>query len=372
MFYKIILKPIDNFYFGGENSFGDSKSSQDKSERYFAKRSAYFAKGEMFPQQTQLLGMLRKTILRKHGCLKLHSNGEWVSDNAKQKLAQELVGLKWEGWEDTLGKLISLSPIHLEEEINNEIISYCPAPYDNELSLSKETGISYINGRKDESHVYAFKKEDNKYFGAKDYLCSAYISKDSKKSLDLDKVFKKHTKTGNQTFDKSEDDAEQLYKMQSYVLSKEHKNVYFVCYLESKDNTLFGDSYSQIVELGGERSLFELEVKKVDVIVDNKDVYISKEEERLILISDTYVECNKDENIFDYVDVALAKKGIFRTFHESKSSFSKTSKKVLLKKGSVFYPKKDALKNIINMIEVESAYRNIGYNQFIIIDKKEG
>ena len=69
--YEIRLKPIGSFYFGGEESFSSadlcSIVNTDKPAReYFKKRQGYYAKSEMFPQQTQLLGMVRKELLRQN------------------------------------------------------------------------------------------------------------------------------------------------------------------------------------------------------------------------------------------------------------------------------------------------------------------
>jgi len=364
MFYKITLKPIGDFYFGGESSFGKPKSDMSKQEAYFAK-SAYFAQGEMFPQQTHVLGMLRKTILRKNGFMKLHKNGEWVNRNHDD--AKNLVGKEWT---KDLGKIIKISTVHLEKESTEEI--YYPAPYDYSMSLHKQEGKSYINGREDLNSVYAFKVDDND-FGAKSSLCYGYISKNSK-PIGLDKIFMKKTRIGNQTYMPTDDDKEQLYKISSYMFSEEYKDFHFVCYMETVENTVWTDEYyTQTVELGGERSIFKMNVSKVDDVPNTEETYIQnkKNETRIVLTSDAYVK-SVNENIFDNVEISLAHKRRFRTVNSSKNeSFSKSSKKILLTKGSVLYPKGDALETIVTVLKNEKEFRSIGYNQYVIIEKKE-
>ncbi len=79
-----------------------------------------------------------------------------------------------------------------------------------------------------------------------------------------------------------------------------------------------------------------------------------------------------NENIVDNVEVSLAHKRKFRTVNSSKNeNFSKSSKKILLTKGSVFYPKRDGRETIVAVLENEKEFRSIGYNQYVIIEKKE-
>lgn len=364
MLYKITLKPTGSFYFGGENSFGEAKFRGDDeksiTKNYFAKRSAYFAKGEMFPQQTQVLGMLRKEIMRKKGYLKLHNSGECIVKGKKAEAVKN-IGLNWK---ENLGKIEQVSPLALEKE--GDI--FVPAPYDEVLSLVKMEGTSYINGRKSIDSAYAFKKEDNTLFGAKDFLSDAYISNTS--SMKLDDVFTPITRIGNQTLGYTDDDEEQLYKMTSYSLSN---TVHFVTYVRLEENIFNCDinhSYENFVELGGERSSFKLTIDMVESEPNYQNIYekYAKNENRIVLMSDTYVS-NK---IFSMIEVSLSEKVSFRTIDSSKNGFSKSSKCILLKKGTVFYPLNNRIDEICQEIEKEKEFRNIGYNQYIKIDKIEG
>ncbi|KAA6331329.1 hypothetical protein EZS27_020050 [termite gut metagenome] len=50
--YKIIIKPIDTFYFGSEKTFNPADGS----------KANYLVKSQMMPQQTTVLGMLRYAL----------------------------------------------------------------------------------------------------------------------------------------------------------------------------------------------------------------------------------------------------------------------------------------------------------------------
>ena len=53
--YRICLTPLDTFFFGGEQTFGQDDESN------------YYAVSNKYPQQTALLGMLRQELLFQNG-----------------------------------------------------------------------------------------------------------------------------------------------------------------------------------------------------------------------------------------------------------------------------------------------------------------
>ena len=78
MEYFIKLKPLNPFYFGSTKSFDDNRVN----ENY---KKPYFLKGNLYPQQTAILGMLRKKILEDNGILV-----ENVKRNNEQKNNRKL------------------------------------------------------------------------------------------------------------------------------------------------------------------------------------------------------------------------------------------------------------------------------------------
>ena len=57
MKYKINLKPLDWFFFGGEHTFNNGENE------------SYIARSNHMPQQTTLLGMVRYQLLKQKGLL---------------------------------------------------------------------------------------------------------------------------------------------------------------------------------------------------------------------------------------------------------------------------------------------------------------
>jgi len=365
--YKVTLKPIGSFYFGGEQSFSSMpiKSiprEQKETIDYFKPRQGYFAKSEMFPQQTQLLGMLRKELLKANGLLLYFKNFTKVPKEYKDK-AQKIVGMgKWshEG-SFNLGMIEELSPIFLEKEGS----LYVSAPKDMGLKLVKGC-VGYINGEPKSS--YALQKCNGKYFGAKDYFSAAYIDRHGN-TLDLDNVFTEQIRTHTQTLHYKEDDDEQLFKVKRYTLDDACS---FVCYLTMSSGEHLEDGYTTTVDLGGEESHFVMQAQKVDALPSLEAIYASKKTNRcrIVLVSDAYVKEPKTLN--EHIDVMFASKTILRTIGKKEDKkFHKTQKIVLLEKGSVLYPKEAQTATVKDMLESYDPFTTIGYNQFQVIQGEE-
>jgi len=118
--YLITLKPLEPFFFGGEYTFGADDSRKESSR--------YSAISTKLPQQTAILGILRKAILIQNGNLTMHKKGEWVDSKSKDtddknyKDAKELVGTDSFSYHKKiyLGTIKSISPLFIRE--NDEFL----------------------------------------------------------------------------------------------------------------------------------------------------------------------------------------------------------------------------------------------------------
>lgn len=353
--YKITLKPIGAFYFGGEESFTSAPldaifdKEKENTKKYFQKRQEYFAKSEMFPQQTQLLGMLRKELLRINEKLYYFKNFVRVPIEFKEDATQIVGNGRWTTTDTlVLGSIKELSPLYIEKA--NKL--YISAPFDRGLRL-EETGTGYINGRL--SKAYAFKKCDDKYFGAKDYLCSDLIAKDKSK-LKIDDIFTAFTQTQTQTLSYKDNNDEQLFKVKKYRLDEA---CHFICYL-TLENDAYLDMLKTTIELGGERSRFMMQViKEGKPDIQSDFAYLKTDQSRVVLDSDAYV----DTKIFDKCKITLSQKKVLRTFQ--RRPFNKSRKTMLLARGTVFYPHEGKEQEVINLIEKATNFRTIGYNRYL-------
>ncbi len=346
--YLVTLTPLEPFFFGGENTFGEGEKSR------------YYAKSELFPQQTQILGMLRKTLLKYGGYLKIHRRGEWVKKEDKQK-ASNLTGSKWKPFKNIdLGVIENISHLMLRKD--NEF--FIKAPFDHFFEIEREENESVYINDESKKYLYVLKKTSGENFSSKDYLCDDFVSNNGS-LLKKDDIFKTITQVGNQK-DKSEDDKDKFFKKDLFCLKKGYAFSFFVNFKDTDEikeiiNNMQKDKV--FVHLGGERSKFILKIEERDWDI-NFDIS-KKNISRVILLSDSFV----DDEIFKKCDFALSSKKPFRYIEKNISkNFSKSNRYFLLIKGSVFYT--DKPDEIIKLIEQNKNFKKIGYNHALIIEKK--
>ena len=72
MRYKITLKPLQPYLFGGDNTFGEIGDKEN---------GTYLVTSRFFPQQSAILGMLKKELMIQNKLLTRKIKGEWVDRN---------------------------------------------------------------------------------------------------------------------------------------------------------------------------------------------------------------------------------------------------------------------------------------------------
>ena len=105
MKYLVTLSPLEPFLFGGDNTFGKLGDEIN---------GTYLVKSRQFPQQSAILGMLKKEIMTQNNLLTRQLKGEWVEPKNKQK-AENLVGVeKFDIFSKSIqnfGKIKNISPM---------------------------------------------------------------------------------------------------------------------------------------------------------------------------------------------------------------------------------------------------------------------
>jgi CRISPR-associated protein Cmr3 len=74
MKFKITLTPLEPFIFGGDNTFGKLGDKDG---------GTYLVKSRQFPQQSAILGMIKKQIMTQSEVLTRKVRGEWVDKYSK-------------------------------------------------------------------------------------------------------------------------------------------------------------------------------------------------------------------------------------------------------------------------------------------------
>lgn len=355
--YKLEFTPVDNFYFGSVDYFGEKNSN------------TYMLKSNLWPQQTTILGMLRKEILIQKGLIK-----QGYDDDERIELSKLIGGRSFEfknenKEEQDFGCIKAISPIFIEDD-NKKLFSECPndckrtaeVQYE-AYSISKDNPIKmYDRIKQDEVHIPQFIRTEQEY-DPKYGLRQALMGIQDLQLKEIDKRIYKVKQVGINR--KQEEGA--FYKIISYQFAKKEK-LHFTCYINIHESIL----KSQFVQIGSKHSQFYMKVEELLNEVSNNDIFNNKlwEEQnanvdsfkKLWVLSDTYLSQEElsdinyaiaDNKSFKYINNQVGQ----RKFNTNKGIYQ------FISRGSVLYC--EDIEKVKNAIESYKFLRQIGYNYVI-------
>lgn len=348
--YMITLKPLEPFFFGGEYTFGADDSRKETSR--------YSAKSTEFPQQTALLGMLRKTILIQNGNLTMHRKGEWVDSgkkggyNPNYEEAKRLVGVEAFSYEKSidLGILKELSPLFIKEGED----FYFPNAKDDGLEFKElsEANISFGNGVK---KAYWFENYD-----AKNHQSLAYISL-AKDKKNYDDFFKVVESVGIKKSNDGETNEDGFFRKKSFYPKKSASFAFVATFSEKIEW-----EKESIVTLGADQSSFKLQLESIeekdDISKKLEEVYEAKNFSRIVLRSETLLT----KEAYELCSFILGERKTYRQLTNSRKG-KKSKRYYLLGRGSVLYT--EEIEKLEELLKQEHL-RNIGINHYTIKGRK--
>lgn len=287
MILRISLQPLDRFFFGGENSFNEG----EREERANDRRASYILHSRYFPQQTGALGLIRNQLLLQRGLLA--DNTELMSRENRKK-ARQLIGATnfRKGKEKTYGFIRRISPVYLED-IDGTVIP--PAPLDDCLIKEKDQSaqamtfqwegeVPYLENYKEkvglttqfqhpekgnESQEQLFLKE--KQVGITKAVRpwgDRVNAGDDKSGYYYQEFLAFRQKKGDfPILEKAEKEDEEKEKTSTKEKGPEPKFLIsgYTFYVDLSDKEGLEDG---IVEFGGERSTFQMKVKKLSEAIE--------------------------------------------------------------------------------------------------------
>lgn len=398
--YLASLKPIGSFFFSGERSFkfnGDDKEGIN-----------CLARSKKFPQQTSILGMIRKEILIIND---LYSE-KWDYDDKKKKYIKDLIGEKGFNLianneniikeEQDFGIIKNISPTFLYDGRNY----YIKAVKDHKIhdDNKKYTPLEFGNSVKTPSGKHI---KLPKNYNSKDGVCSDFMRLRDGKIFKSENIFIEDEKIGikRNTSGVTEDKA--FYKQIGYRLANssikdipeeldKDKNIggefefSFAFNIDVDDSKLNKnlDGYTSTVSLGAEGSTFKLIIRRIEEglsKIDEKGIEalcnnISSNNHgykyKVILLSDSFIEefyDDEDYAVSSFIDfryrvvdkkcknsLEKIKKGNYKEyFSTSEYKFS------FMERGSVIFT--DNADRIKNEIDSYKNLKKIGYNRVIVV-----
>ena len=306
---------MEAFFFGGDRTFGELGSNS----------SNYLVHSRPFPQQTALLGVIRKEILIQSGLLTKKRRGEWV-DSSKKGKAKELIGdVKFNfNRKQDFGVLKNISSLFLIKEdkrfIKKVDIDSC----------------SYIDGKLEG-------------YNPKEDIYDNFISIDSDEKAKFSDIFQVVEQIGI----KKGGGDNAFFKKSSYLLKDDF---HFALYIESDF-----ELKSSYITLGAETSMFKMEVTS-----DNSTLEYQDKRGYLTLLSDAYIDIPIKDNCKFAITSEITFGYLKNEFNGQHKKFAKSKNIFLYEKGSLFIePSEELIDNLNNQ-----NLQKIGLNIYTIGEKK--
>lgn len=353
MIYKVRLKPLDDFFFGGEQGFG---FGHEKNENYLIRSNT-------MPQQTTILGALRKLVLEQSGLLK---NDFAYSKEERDKITQLIGDSSFDIAKpfQSFGAIKKLYPLYIVRKVENKEREIFKTPFD--AVPEEPTYIPYnIAVRDDFEHSTFFYPVD---YSCKKYLFGVWIDLETKELLKNEAIFTEVGKIGIRKNRQGGTNEKALFKKFLYRMASDCE---FALYLDSSFE--FEDG---VVFLGLDRSPFKICFEKVSSeepktfyensfkrLVCQLEISFKKQTRilhKVVLLSDSLVS----EDFCNYYEYGITDKEEFRNlisrYQGNTLAIEKNQKYIMLKRGSVFYTWDK--EKFFSLLEEQQNLQLIGYN----------
>jgi CRISPR-associated protein Cmr3 len=355
--YKISLKPIDDYYFGGERTFGGTGEKEQRN---------YFAYSNKYPQQTSIMGLVRYLLLEANELLPVEKN----KTEASALIGKHSFNPKITEKAQDFGSIEKISPLFIA---GGGAFFRFAHPMGLMTTTFPGEGEILVGNRKIDK-IPSIKDFDPKAYYPDLFVPDRKISKKfldekSGKSIEgREGVFSKTVFTGQyQVGIQKGAENEGFFKQQFFRLNPGFEFVFFVKMkpADSDDPSKGIRLKNTIVFFGGEQRQF-----KVNVSSDKECQFPAfpqnEKGRKIILLSDAFVS----EEILGHCSFALADIEEFRTgkFQENGYQFNgKSNKFNLLKRGGILFPKNENSKSsICKLLDSPLNYIQLGFNHYII------
>ncbi len=342
--YRMTLRPLAPFFFGGEHTFGADEARKEGSR--------YYAKSTHFPQQSALLGMLRKTMLTKAGYMTMHKKGEWVDgrEGDTHARAKSLCGDGSFSYEKAfdMGSIITLSPLFIHHKGHD----YTLAPKDADFTPRFTQEKMLIGDRVSDSIIF-----DG--YDPKEFQPPKLLSANGAPLL-LDKIFRSVESVGIR---KSRDGVTQddaFFMKRSYRFERETQ---FAALLETSEPMKWRQS---MVALGADQSPFMLTLEEWTGAQYDKlfaPIVTPKPIGRVVALSDMLLSREAYDSARFVFGSRLTTRYIVRDGKDKDKGYQpkKSTRYYLIERGSILYT--DDLKALEDTLDIRHLQR-VGLNHY--------
>ncbi len=347
--YKVSLTPVGSYFFGGETTFGNGTNQN------------YLVRSRLMPQVSAVLGVLRYEILRRKGLLETGG----ADDGGKKKQWSSLIGGSFdiENPSPSYGIISGLSPVFVERKTDG--VLFTPCPLDNGYEVRFDEGrISYSgsgrhpqpvivksapaeNGKSPEP--FSFKGFDNyqKWIGT-----NGSILKESD-------IFHADDSVG---ITKNDGARKKAYFEQTQIRLD---NDFRFSFILTTSEAFPSDGRSVLVYMGGNRSVFRLEMEAVSDAPDSGPVELFRRklhrEGRLLVLGEAFVPASVRDKLGFIWGESVVNRYVANTHRWNGTRSGQLYH--LLSRGSVIYNSDAPFPE--ELTDKEDSLRKVGLNIFI-------
>lgn len=340
--YLMMLTPLAPFFFGGEHTFGEDENRKEAMR--------YRAESTRFPQQSAVLGMLRKTMLVEAGLMTMHKKGEWVDarESDTYARAEALCGVGSFSYEHAfdLGGIQGISPLF----IRREGVDCFPEAFDVPFTPRRTADTMRLNGR----DIPALELEG---YVAKEGLTQGLVGADGSNRT-FDKLFVPVETVGIKKSRDGQTEENAFFIKQSYRFES---GTSFAFYATFSDALGWRNS---MVTLGADQSPFMLEaVESTEGFKLPEALFGAKPVARAVALSELLIDADTEDRTFFILGKRRSVRHIEREATAKQYRFKKSKRYYLLEPGSVLYTEDpDVLEKALAKPHLQRA----GLNHFIM------
>lgn len=335
--YIVRLTPVGSYFFGGETTFGDGKNQN------------YLVRSCILPQVSAVLGVLRYEILRRNNLL------ETGAENDAEKKWPKYIGEPFniEAPAASYGQIKEISPIFIERKSDGILFTPCPVDWGYDVIFKNDEKVSYLGKEipqpliteQGTNTICDFKHYDN---------WKKWIGTDGN-TIDADKIFINDERVGINKLDSSSDRDKAYFEQTQIRLS----GGYHFCFSVTTSEKL--DEKPVFVQMGGNRSVFKMELESADVDLVGKFREVLHRDGRLLLLGDAWIKSEEREN-YDFIWGERIVNRYISNIHKWNGNRSETMLYHLLGRGSVIYAND---KRLTELKKKDDNLSKVGLNIFI-------
>lgn len=337
--YIVRLTPVGSYFFGGETTFGDGKNQN------------YLVRSCILPQVSAVLGVLRYEILRRNNLLETGAE----NDAEKKEKWPEYIGKPFniEAPAALYGQIKEISPIFIERKSDGILFTPCPVDWGYDVIFKNDEKVSYLG--KENPQPLITEQGTNTICDFKHYdNWKKWIGTDGK-TIDADKIFINDERVGINKLDSSSDRDKAYFEQTQIRLS----DGYHFCFSVTMSEKL--DEKPVFVQMGGNRSVFKMELESADVDLVGKFREVLPRDGRLLLLGDAWIKSEEREN-YDFIWGERIVNRYISNIHKWNGNRSETMLYHLLGRGSVIYANDEKL---TELKEKDDNLSKVGLNIFV-------